>query len=79
MYDHACKRSSSGTQEAKLDITDAELEVMKVLWASPGQSAADVHGKLYGTLKGEEMNRLSNGHDVLVDIDVQGAEQIREH
>ncbi|MEO0465919.1 MAG: BlaI/MecI/CopY family transcriptional regulator [Pseudomonadota bacterium] len=29
-----------------MDITDAELEVMKVLWASPGQSAADVHGKL---------------------------------
>lgn len=29
-----------------MDITDAELEVMKVLWQSPGQTAADVHGEL---------------------------------
>lgn len=40
---------------------------------------AEVHGNLYGTLKSEVMNRLSQGHDVLVDIDVQGAAQIREH
>jgi len=40
---------------------------------------AEVHGQLYGTIKTEVMARLSEGHDVLVDIDVQGAEQIRQH
>ena len=29
-----------------MDITDAELEVMKVLWQTPGRTAADVHASL---------------------------------
>lgn len=29
-----------------MQISDAELTVMKVLWASPGTSAADVHAAL---------------------------------
>ena len=40
---------------------------------------AEVHGQLYGTLKSEIMDRLRSGQDVLVDIDVQGAELIRRH
>ena len=40
---------------------------------------AEVHGKLYGTLRAEVMNRLVDGHDVLIDIDVQGAELVRQH
>ena len=40
---------------------------------------AEVHGNFYGTLRSEVMNRLQEGHDVLVDIDVQGAELIRQH
>jgi len=38
---------------------------------------AEVHGNLYGTLKSEVMGCLVKGHDVLIDIDVQGAAQIR--
>ncbi len=38
---------------------------------------AEVHGKLYGTLRSEVENRLRTGRDVLLDIDVQGAEQVR--
>ncbi|OGV31244.1 MAG: guanylate kinase [Lentisphaerae bacterium GWF2_45_14] len=39
---------------------------------------AEVHGNFYGTLKSEVADRLSCGTDVLLDIDVQGAMQIKE-
>lgn len=39
---------------------------------------ADVHGNFYGTLKSEIIGRVENGKDVLLDIDVQGAIQVRE-
>jgi len=38
---------------------------------------ATVHGNLYGTLKSEVAGFLENGTDVVMDIDVQGAAQIR--
>ena len=38
---------------------------------------AEVHGNCYGTLKSELLGRIRNGIDVLLDIDVQGAAQIR--
>ena len=31
-----------------MQVTDAELDVMRVLWANPGVSAADVHTALEG-------------------------------
>ncbi len=39
---------------------------------------AEVHGNFYGTGKGEVTSRISQGEDVLLDIDVQGARRIRE-
>ncbi len=39
---------------------------------------AKVHGNYYGTLKKEITERISNGIDVVLDIDVQGATQIKE-
>ena len=38
---------------------------------------AEVHGNLYGTLKSEVLEFLKRGEDVVVDIDVQGAAQVR--
>ncbi|MEM6280444.1 MAG: guanylate kinase [Verrucomicrobiota bacterium] len=38
---------------------------------------AEVHGNLYGTLKSEVMTHIEAGRDVLMDLDVQGAETIR--
>jgi guanylate kinase len=38
---------------------------------------ATVHGNLYGTSRKEVTRQLDQGRDVLLDIDVQGAEQIR--
>ncbi len=40
---------------------------------------AVVHGNHYGTLLGWVRERLESGIDVVMDIDVQGAAQIREH
>lgn len=39
---------------------------------------AEVHGNFYGTLKSELTGRLDRGIDVLLDIDVQGAMQLRK-
>jgi guanylate kinase len=38
---------------------------------------AEVHGRLYGTLKSEVLGHLDAGRDVLMDIDVQGAALVR--
>ncbi len=39
---------------------------------------AEVHGNFYGTLKSEIINHLNAGESVVMDIDVQGAESIRQ-
>lgn len=36
-----------------------------------------VHGNRYGTLKKTVYDALTQGHDIIMDIDVQGAQQIR--
>lgn len=38
---------------------------------------AEVHGNYYGTLKSEVLDYLAKGTDVVMDIDVQGANQVR--
>lgn len=40
---------------------------------------AEVHGSLYGTPRRMLERRLREGQDVLLDIDVQGARQIKQH
>lgn len=39
---------------------------------------AKVHGNLYGTLKSEVISRIEKGINVVLEIDVQGAEIIKE-
>ncbi len=39
---------------------------------------ATVYGHSYGTLKSEVLNKLRQGHDVLLNVDVQGAATIRQ-
>lgn len=40
---------------------------------------ATVHGNHYGTLRDTVMRNLEQGIDVLIDVDIQGAEMIRVH
>lgn len=40
---------------------------------------AEVHGNCYGTARQEVERRLAAGADVILDIDVQGAEQVRRN
>jgi guanylate kinase len=40
---------------------------------------ATVHGHQYGTLLKPIVEELNNGRDVLIDIDIQGAANIRKH
>lgn len=39
---------------------------------------ADVHGHLYGTLRDDVLDVLDAGDDILLEIDVQGALQVRD-
>ena len=40
--------------------------------------SAEVHGNLYGTLRSEVIRYLQIGRDVVMDLDVQGAEHVRK-
>jgi guanylate kinase len=40
---------------------------------------AEVYGNFYGTSKGSIARDLNAGHDVLLEIDWQGAEQVKQH
>jgi guanylate kinase len=57
-----------------LDRSDFE----KRLAAGAFLEHALVHGNFYGSLKSEVIGHLEAGVDVVMDIDVQGAEQIRD-
>lgn len=57
-------------------VTRAEFEQM--VERSEFIEWAHVHGQMYGTSKTEVLARLQGGQDVILDIDVQGAQQIAE-
>jgi guanylate kinase len=41
--------------------------------------SAEVHGNLYGTSRQAVMDQLGSGTDVILDIDVQGARQVKDN
>ncbi|MBL7114290.1 MAG: guanylate kinase [Kiritimatiellae bacterium] len=55
-----------------------ECEFRKRIAAGEFLEYATVHGNLYGTLRDSVASSLESGQSVLMDIDVQGAAQIRE-
>lgn len=56
-------------------LTDAEFRDR--LAAGEFLEHAEVHGRCYGTLKSEVLPRLARGEDVIMDLDTQGAAQLR--
>ncbi|MBK1882440.1 guanylate kinase [Luteolibacter pohnpeiensis] len=57
-------------------LSTAEFEAK--LQAGEFLEHATVHGNFYGTLKSEVTRFLTDGVDVVMDIDIQGAAQIRD-
>lgn len=55
-----------GVEEFKRKIEEGEF----IEWA-------DVHGNLYGTLHSEVTRQVSAGHDVLLELDIQGMRSLR--
>jgi guanylate kinase len=53
-------------------------EFLKRVDAGEFLEYAEVHGNYYGTLKSTVLTALDEGHDLIMDIDVQGAAQIRD-
>ncbi len=73
------------TREPRSDETDGEdyyfLDAgsfLKRVQAGNFLEHATVYGQSYGTLKSEVLGKLRHGHDVLLNIDVQGAATVRE-
>ena len=56
-------------------LTRAEFE--RRIAAGDFLEHAEVHGNFYGSLKSEVLSRLAAGRDVVMDIDIQGAAQVR--
>ena len=55
----------------------SEAEFAERLTAGEFLEHANVHGKFYGTLRDPILSNLHDGVDVLIDIDTQGAADIR--
>ena len=55
----------------------AEEEFQRRVLAGDFLEHARVHANCYGTLRQTVLDALNAGHDVLLDVDIQGAEQIR--
>jgi guanylate kinase len=72
-------RQPRGTEVDKVDyyFFDRETFEAKVA-AGDFYEYAHVHSHLYGTLKSEVQEKLAAGTDLLLNIDVQGAAQMRE-
>lgn len=56
----------------------SEKEFRKMIARGDFIEWAEVHGNLYGTSRKRLENLINSGFDVILDIDTQGAKQIRE-
>jgi guanylate kinase len=54
-----------------------EEEFVRRIDAGEFLEHAEVHGRRYGTLKSEVLPALAAGRDVIMDLDIQGAAQLR--
>ena len=67
LFINTAKYSKNSVEEFKARIANCEFI-----------EYAEVFGNYYGTLKSEVIDRVNNGEDVFLDIDIQGAMQIRQ-
>ncbi len=75
---HTTRAPRSGEKDT-VDYHFVDKNVFKKMQAADEfLEWAEVHGNFYGTSKSEVQKHLNNGLDVFLDIDVQGARQVRE-
>ncbi len=79
VYSVSCttRAPRSGEQDGRDYHFLSEAEFLRRVAAGDFLEYACVHGHYYGTLRGPVAVALADGRDVLMDIDVQGATQIR--
>lgn len=72
------RRPRQGETDGTHYFFTGEKEFMKMVAAGDFLEWAEVHGKLYGTPRSRVDETLASGRDVILEIDVQGAKQVRE-
>jgi len=75
---HTTREPRAGEQEGKDYFFVSRAEFERMVGTHEFIEWAHVHSHLYGTSKKEVQTRLDRGEDVILDIDVQGAQQIAE-
>lgn len=71
-------REARGSEQHGVDyFFVSEVEFLAMSERGEFLESAEVHGNLYGTRESTVEEMLSAGFDVMLDIDVQGAEQVR--
>ena len=75
---HTTRPRREGEQEGRDYFFVTRQRFKKMIAAGDFIEWAEVFGHLYGTSKGQIDRALAAGRDVLLDIDVQGHEQVRK-
>ncbi|NIA04637.1 MAG: guanylate kinase [Proteobacteria bacterium] len=77
---HTTRKPRPGEQDGRdyYFVSRLEFESIRDRHPSGFLEWAEVHGNLYGTSRAAVEQRLGGGRDVVLDIDVQGAAQIRQ-
>ena len=76
---HTTRRPREGEEEGKDYFFVTQQEFMSLREAGGFLEWAEVHGNLYGTSREAVESFMSEGVDVILDIDVQGARQLRDN
>lgn len=72
-------RAPRGQEQDKVDYYFFDKATFEAkIAAGDFYEYANVHSNIYGTLKSEVQDKLTGGIDLLLNIDVQGAAQMRE-
>lgn len=84
-YPTAWLSVSATTRKPRRDETEGvqyhfitESEFRRMIDGGDFLEWAEVHGNFYGTPEAEVREKLAGGHDVILEIDVQGAKQVRD-
>jgi len=78
---HTTRRPRPGEQDGRdyHFVSRDQFKVIRDQQPSGFLEWAEVHGNFYGTSRQDVETRLAEGMDVVLDIDVQGAAQIRQN